>query len=133
MERRTYLRTHTLQAERLFLDLREAAAELRAQAEGSQDRRAVTLVRESGLSLVLVYLRSGAELREHAAPGPVTVQVFDGRVRIEIEDEQIDASAGQLVAFDAGVRHAVHASEDSCLLLTLKESSEAEEGPPEAH
>lgn len=92
----------------------------------------MTLVRESGLSVVLVDLRSGAELREHAAPGPITVQVIDGRVRIGIEDEQFDSAAYRLVAFDAGVRHSVQAIEDSTLLLTLREASDAQEKGPAA-
>ena len=124
MERHTYLRTHTLSAEHLLLDLGDAAAELRSLGD-EQDRRAVTLVRESGLSVVLTYLRAGAELREHAAPGPATVQVLDGRVRVQLGDEELDAvGGGRLIAFDAGVRHAVFAEEDSTLLLTLA-------GPPE--
>lgn len=133
MESRSYLRTHTLQAEHLILDLQEAAAELRSLTDSGQDRRAVTLVRESGLSVVLVDLRSGAELREHAAPGPITVQVIDGRVRIGIEDEQFDSAAYRLVAFDAGVRHSVQAIEDSTLLLTLREASDAQEKGPLEH
>jgi quercetin dioxygenase-like cupin family protein len=120
MEGRTYLRTHTLQAEHLFIDLGEAAVDLRAEAGDEQDRRAVTLIQESGMHVVLVYLKTGAVLREHAAPGPATVQVLDGHVRVDLgENEHLDASAARLIAFDAGVRHEVEALEDSTLLLTL--------------
>lgn len=124
MQDHTYLRTHTLQAEHLFLDLAEAAVELRA-SEHQEDRHAVTLVREGGLSVVLTHLRPGATLREHAAPGPTTVHVLDGHVRCLLGDEQIDAPAGRLVAFDAGIRHTVEAVEDSTLLLTLSERRDA--------
>ncbi len=113
-----YLRTHVLKAENLVLDLVEAAAELRARSVEA-DRQGVTLVREGGLSVVLTHLRAGSALQEHAAPGPVTVQVLDGRVRFTIGDDQLEASSGRLVAFDAGVRHGVEAIEDSTLLLTL--------------
>jgi quercetin dioxygenase-like cupin family protein len=115
----TYLRTHTLSAEHLLLDLGGAAVDLRAMEDDFQDRRAVTLVRESGMNVVLVALKPGAVLREHAAPGPATVQVLDGHVRVKIGDEQLDVPADRLLAFDAGVRHEVEAVEDSTLLLTL--------------
>jgi quercetin dioxygenase-like cupin family protein len=68
---------------------------------------------------VLTHLHAGGTLREHAAPGPATVQVLDGRVRLQIGDDSFEATAGRLVAFDAAVRHSVEALEDSTLLLTL--------------
>jgi quercetin dioxygenase-like cupin family protein len=95
--------------------------ELRADTEDGKDRRAVTLIRESGMHVVLVSLKSGAAMQEHAAPGPATVQVLDGHVRLDLGDEHLDAPAGRLVAFDAGVRHLVQAIDDSTLLLTLSE------------
>jgi quercetin dioxygenase-like cupin family protein len=79
----------------------------------------VTLVKEGGLSVVLAHLHAGASLDEHAAPGAATVQVLDGRVRVRIGDETVEAPGGRLVAFNAGVRHSVEALEDSTLLLTL--------------
>jgi len=121
MQGHSYLRTHVLSAEHLLLDLGEAAIELSAMEGIGEDRRAVTLVRQSGLNLVITYLRAGASLAEHAAPGPITIQVLDGLVRISLKDQQLEVPAGRLVAFDAGVRHAVYAREDSALLLTLAE------------
>lgn len=120
MERHTYLRTHTLSAEHLRLNLEEAAAELRSPGD-EQDRRAVTLVRQSGVSIVLVHLRAGAVMREHAAAGPATVQVLDGQVRVSLNDERFEVPGSHLIAFDAGVRHEVEALEDSTLLLTIAE------------
>jgi quercetin dioxygenase-like cupin family protein len=120
----TYLRTHQLQDEHLQLDLREAATELREQSP-LQDRSAVTLVKQSGMSVVLTHLREGASLAEHAAAGPVTVQVLDGHVQMQVGDESLEASAGRLVAFDAGVRHSVTADEPSVLLLTLASPPDA--------
>lgn len=126
MAGRTYLRTHTLQAEHLFLDLGEAAVDLQAALEEGEDRQAVTLVRESGMNVVLVYMKPGAVLREHAARGPATVQVLDGHVRVDLgDDDHLDAEAGRLVAFDAGVRHEVEALDESTLLLTLSQPPSA--------
>lgn len=121
MEKHTYLRTHDLTAEHLQIDLGEALTDLDAGARESQDRSAVTLVKEGGLNVVLARLRAGGSMAEHAAPGAATVQVLSGHVRIDVGDEKLDVPAGRLVAFDAKVRHKVEAIEDSTLLLTLAE------------
>jgi len=119
MEQHTYLRTHDLAAERLLIDLGEAATELRGMAPGAQNRRAVTLVKQSGLNVVLTQLQAGNSLAEHAAPGAATVQVLDGSIRVQVGDETLEVPSGRLIAFDAQVRHHVEALEDSTLLLTL--------------
>ena len=119
MEGHSYLRTHDLAAEHMLLDLGEVVTELHGGSSPGQQRRAVTLVKQSGLSLVLVHLHAGGTLQEHGAPGAATVQVLDGRVKVEIGSETVEAPAGRLIAFDAGVRHSVEALEESTLLLTL--------------
>lgn len=118
-EGHTYLRTHNLEAEHMLLDLGEVVTELHGQSGRGQSRGGVTLVKQSGMSLVLTHLHEGASLQEHAAPGAATVQVLDGHVRVHIGDETRDVPAGRLIAFNAGVRHSVEAQEDSTLLLTL--------------
>jgi len=123
MAAHSYLRTHTLEAEHLLLDLDAAATELQSLGDG--DRHGVTLLREGGLSVVLTRLKAGSALNEHAAPGPTTVQVLDGHVRIRLADEHLDVPGGRLVAFNGGVRHSVEAIEDSTLLLTLAAPREA--------
>lgn len=117
----SYLRTHDLSAERLVIDLNEAVTELHGLAPDGQSRRAVTLVKQGGLNVVLTHLHAGGTLAEHSAPGTTTVQILDGHVRVQIGDETLDLPAGRLVAFDARVRHAVEALEDSTLLLTLSD------------
>ena len=123
MEGHTYLRTHDLSAEHMLLDLGEVVTELHATSAQWQSHRAVTLVKESGLAVVLTHLHSGATLQEHAAPGAATVQVLDGRVRIQIGDKALEVRSGRLLAFNPGVRHSVEALEDSTLLLTLSGAS----------
>ena len=119
MEGHEYLRTHNLQAEHMVLDLGAVLTELHGESAKGQSRGAITLVKESGMSLVLAHLHAGGTLQEHSAPGPATVQVLDGHVRMEIGDESIDVPAGRVVAFKGGVRHRVEAIEDSALLLTI--------------
>jgi len=92
----TYLRTHDLAAEHLLIDLAEAGTELHGMVDEGQDRRGVTLVKQAGLSVA-------------------------GHVRMQVGDDTIEVKDGQLVAFDAEVRHSVEAIEDSTLLLTISD------------
>jgi len=117
----TYLRTHDLSSEHLALDLEAAVAEIHAQVREPEDRRAVTLARHDGLNIVLVHLRAGAALDEHAAAGPVTVHVLDGHAQVTVGGESVDAPTGWLVALGAGVRHSVRTDEGATILLTVSQ------------
>ena len=119
MEGHSYLRTHNLEAEYLLLDLGEVVTVLHGASPRGASRDGVTLVKEGGLNVVLTHLHSGSRLQEHASSGPETVQVLDGRIRMQIRDETMEVPAGRLVAFDAGVRHTLEALEESTLLRTL--------------
>jgi quercetin dioxygenase-like cupin family protein len=119
MEKHTYLRTHDLSAEHLVLDLGQVVTEMHGTNAGDQSRAGVTLARHAGMSVVLNHLHAGAKLQEHAARGAATVQVLDGRIRLQIGDETLEVPAGRLAVFDAGVRHSVEAVDDSTLLITL--------------
>jgi len=83
------------------------------------DRNARTLVKEGGLRIVLTALQAGARLREHSAPGPISVQTLAGRIRLHAADETVDLPVGGLLALDRNVAHDVEALEDSAFLLTI--------------
>jgi quercetin dioxygenase-like cupin family protein len=119
MEGHTYLRTHDLQAEHLLLDLGQVVTELHGRGSPGQSRGGVTLVKEGGMSIVLVHLHAGAALQPHTASGPHAVQVLDGLVRVQLGDKTLEVPSGRLIAFDAGAHKAIEAVEDSTLLLTL--------------
>lgn len=119
MEGHSYLRTHSLKGEHLILDLGGVVTELHGEAAKGQTKRAITLVKEGGLNLVLLHLHRGGVLEEHSAPGVTTVQILDGHVRMKVGDEDIDLPLGRIIAFDANVSHSVEALEDSTLILTL--------------
>lgn len=119
MEGHSYLRTHNLAAEHLIMDLGEVVTELHGASARGQSRGSVTLVKQSGMTIVLTHLHAGSALEEHAARGAASVQVLDGRISVKIKDETFELLSGRLIAFDSGVGHSVEALEDATLLLTL--------------
>jgi quercetin dioxygenase-like cupin family protein len=71
------------------------------------------------MSVVLLVMGAGVRLEEHAAPGPISVAVREGRIRFTTADEEVEAGPDTLLACDAGVRHAVEALDDAVCVLTI--------------
>ena len=112
-----YLTTHILAGERLVFALDPEAAELTRGIE--HGRHGVTLVKEGALRVVMVAMKPGNRLGEHAAVGPTTVLVLNGRVKFTMANEELVLLQHQLVAFGPNVRHDALAEEDSTLLITV--------------
>ena len=87
--------------------------------DGASGRRAETLLKTPHLRLVLVTMRAGAELNEHAAPGPIVVQPLRGRFSFTVLGEARELAPGTLLSVESGVRHGVRAIEDGAFLLTI--------------
>ena len=83
-------------------------------------RNSITLRKGEGMNVVLLVMKAGDRLEEHAAPGPFSLSVLEGRIRIMVAEEEV-AEAGSDVLFtcDAGVKHTVEALSDAVCLLTI--------------
>jgi quercetin dioxygenase-like cupin family protein len=101
-------------------DLQEEVARLRAEKAWREGvRNAITLRKGEGMNVVLLVMKAGDRLEEHAAPGPISLSVREGRVRFEVGEETVEAGPGVLLTCDAGVRHTVEALGDAVCLLTV--------------
>ncbi len=101
-------------------DLEAEVARLRGEREWREGRRnAITLRKGEGLSLVLLVMRAGDRLEEHAAPGPISVGVREGRIRFTTPEGEVEGTPQTLLTCDAGVRHAVEALEDAVCVVTI--------------
>jgi quercetin dioxygenase-like cupin family protein len=95
-------------------------------------RRAETLIKTSGLRVVLITMRAGTALHEHVAPGTITVQPIRGRFVFAAGAEEREIVAGTLIAVESGVRHAVRALEGGAFLLTIGWSGEGRQDPEQS-
>ncbi len=82
-------------------------------------RRAETLIKSDRLRVVLVTMKAGVGLIEHAAPGPITIQVLRGRFVVAGTEQERELGAGGLIALGAYDRHSVHALDTGAFLLTI--------------
>jgi quercetin dioxygenase-like cupin family protein len=73
---------------------------------------------EHTLRQTVLAMTAGTSLTEHENPGEATVQVLRGRVRLTAGDASWEGRSGDLLVVP-GTRHALHAVEDSAILLTV--------------
>ena len=101
-------------------DLGAEISRLRGEKERQRGRRnAITLLNGGGLSVVLLVMRSGDRLEEHAAPGHISLVVREGRVRFTTGEKSVEAGPETLLACDARVKHTVEALGDAVCLLSV--------------
>ena len=93
--------------------LREEGAWQRGQ------RNSITLRKGEGMNVVLLVMKAGDRLDEHAAPGSFSLSVREGRIRFEAAEEVVEAGPEALLTCDTGVRHTVVALSDTVYLLTI--------------
>jgi quercetin dioxygenase-like cupin family protein len=77
------------------------------------------------MSVVLLVMGAGDRLEEHAAPGPISVAVREGRIRFATKDGEVKAGPETMLACDAGVRHTVEALKYSVYVLTIARGGES--------
>ena len=95
-------------------DLQELADDLLGQAAGEHSRRAGRTLPHpvQGLRQTLIALQDGAALQEHESPGPATLQVLRGRVRLVAGDDVVSLRAAQSAPIPPR-RHSLHADADA--------------------
>jgi len=102
------------------VDVHQLSAELLDRAaRGSAHRAASTLPHPvDGLRQTLIALLAGAELGEHESPGPASLLVLQGRVRLLAGPETVEVGPHQFSPVPDR-RHSLHADEDSVVLLSV--------------
>jgi quercetin dioxygenase-like cupin family protein len=94
---------------------------LNEEAKTGSGVASLALVRSDNLTVVLVAMQAGATLKEHQAPGPVTLVPVYGRMRLFTPPEAMPyiLEPGKTAAYAAQVKHSVEAEEDSALLIII--------------
>jgi quercetin dioxygenase-like cupin family protein len=89
---------------------------LASMAAGSKTS---ALVKTDRFEAVHLLLRSGETIAPHAVEGYLTLQCLEGTVALETDSQSITLGARDWIYLERGERHALKATEDSSLLLTI--------------
>jgi quercetin dioxygenase-like cupin family protein len=109
------------------ISLTSLAYEKLAEAQQSHSGRAAHTIHgghNHELRQAVMALLVGHDLSEHDSPGEATLQVLRGHVRLTTGDDAWDGKTGDDVAIPHE-RHALHAVEDSVIMLTVLKSMPA--------
>ena len=89
---------------------------LQPQPQGIVSR---VIGRSAGGNVTLFAIDQGEGLSEHSTPHEALVVMLEGRMRIQIADAAVTASAGQVVRMPANVPHALQAEQPSRMMLVM--------------
>jgi quercetin dioxygenase-like cupin family protein len=91
----------------------------REPAWRSNGRNGATLIKSPEMSVVVTVLKPPCVLSGQRHHGPITVHVLQGRVRLGASGETHELSAGEILASDLGLDHAVRPLEEAVVLVSL--------------
>ena len=92
---------------------------------------AKVLVNEPGYRMVLLNLRKGQSVPEHANPAVVTVYALAGHITFYEGTDSCELHAGEVVRIAAGASHRLDAHEDSALYVLAAGQTKAAVAPSE--
>ncbi|MCC7351455.1 MAG: cupin domain-containing protein [Phycisphaerales bacterium] len=103
-----------------LIDIHQVAQRLSAEPlQGKRMHRQETIYKHSSATIALFIFEQGANLPEHVAEGVVSVQVLQGKLRMNVQGQSNELSAGQILVLAPGVKHDASALEPSQMLLTV--------------
>ena len=81
--------------------------------------RTTALLKAEQLEVVRIVLHAGKGLREHSAPGEITVQCLEGEVEFRTPEAVHTLGAGDFIHLRRGHPHSLTALSDASLLVTI--------------
>jgi quercetin dioxygenase-like cupin family protein len=104
----------------LIFDFEEIIHKIKTEgAWQNGDRNAVTLLKNSSVSVVLIALKRGAEINFHHTGKMASVQVLEGSAHFKTKSKTALLKTAGFVTLHEQVEHILTAAEESVILLTM--------------
>ena len=114
------LGNRTIDASLVTIDLVSSIEQLKKEKKWKEtDRNAITVFKTTGLRIILIALRKGAEMVKHVANGLISVQVLEGKIQFTTDDRTVKLGKGQMAALHEGIPHSLLAKKKAIILLSL--------------
>jgi quercetin dioxygenase-like cupin family protein len=111
---------HALSGDGLIFHLADEVDALRRDlSRSSGQRSAKTLSKSRGLRLTLVVLEVNATMAPEASAGGASLQVLEGRLRVQTDGQVHEVGPGQIAVVAENLREPIQAAERSAFLGTV--------------
>ena len=109
-----------LNQEMLTFDIDALISQIKSEeAWTKSDRNSLTIFKNDFLCMVIIGLQPDAAMKKHSATAALTVQVLQGSLIFETENQKSELTMGKMIVLPAGIPHQVYALKESFFLLTL--------------
>lgn len=110
-----------------FKDKTMNIASLNNNISYKEDKPSIQLLLETSFSKeIRIAFKAGQIMKEHMAPGPIVVEVFEGVIDFGVDGKVLHLKKGDLITLEALVPHDLKAIDDSIARLTLSKSDDVE-------
>ncbi len=86
------------------------------------------LLKKKTGNVTLFAFGAGEGLSEHRTPFDALLNVIDGEAEVRIGEETFTIATGEAIVLPANIPHAVHATSDFRMILTMIKEAEAAKG-----
>lgn len=91
------------------------------------DKPLITLMCETSHSKeIRICMAKGNMMKEHTAPGAITIMLIGGKLLLESKGEERVLEEGEMVCFEPRIPHSLQAMEACIIRLTLAKHDSAE-------
>jgi len=107
------------------IDIPQFIKELKKEsAWENSDRNGITVYKTDGMCIVLIALHEDAIMQKHVAEGIISVQVLEGEINFNTDEQSVLIKKGQMITLHKGLPHSVAATKESVFLLTMTNTSD---------
>ncbi len=104
----------------LSFDLPEIIANIKGRAAWKMGKReAITLMKSSHMSIVLIALHGQTEINFHQSGNQISVQLMEGSANFQTDSQSVMLKKGSLLTIHEEMKHTLIAIEESVFLLTV--------------
>tara|TARA_R110002111_G_scaffold194044_1_gene260250 strand:+ start:268 stop:603 length:336 start_codon:yes stop_codon:yes gene_type:complete len=89
------------------------------------DTKTSTLLKTSDMEVLRLVMPAGKTIAEHKAPGEITVQCLEGRIKFSSGGGSQELVAGEMLYLNESEPHALQAIKDASVLVTILLSKKA--------